>query len=315
MQTTANSTVAEQIAQDTWARLKLSQRFDTRLGEETLTDLLVLDLVSQMPNRSLMVFPTSKIKEATQGTDLVVCVHRGGTKTDVYAIQAKKLYPTGRYGALKARSGNTSQLQIDTLERYAMKINAIPLYLLYNYVDGAATFKKCWHCCQSTVDKEQFGCTLAPSWRIRRAILLRCRTFANIHSGRDNWTKRIDQSALPWRCAFDCPNERPWEQVRARAKESHDIFLNRGCFSGDARSEILRDMNFESGQGVWPGNLWEQGGSFPTVRDMKSRCKEEILGLFGSRIEAADDTGEIFLSDMPLLPRWLLLVGNESDLR
>lgn len=311
MQTTANGTVAEQIAQDTWVRLKLAQRFDTRLGEETLTDLLVLDIVSQMPSRSLMVFPTSKIKEATQGTDLVVCVHRGGAKADVYAIQAKKLYPSGRYGALKARSGKSPRLQIDTLEGYAMAINAIPLYLLYNYVDSVATCKKCWHCCQ-TVDQEQLGCTLAPSWRIRRAILLRCRTFDNIHSGRDDWTERIDQSALPWRCAFDCPNGQPWEQVRARAKESHDIFLNRGFFSDGTRSEILRDLNFESKQGVWPGNLWEQGASYPTVRDMESRRKEEILRLFGSHIEVANETGGISPPDKPLLPRWLLLVGETA---
>jgi len=307
----ANCTVAEQIAQDTWARLGLSRHFKTRLGEETLTDLLVLDLVSRLPSRDLRVFPTSKIKEATQGTDLVVCVHKGGTKADVYAIQAKKLYPSGRYGALKARSGNTSRLQIDTLERYAKAINAIPLYLLYNYVGSAATCKKCWHCCQ-TADQEQLGCTLAPSWRIRRAILLRRRTFDNIHSGRDNWTKRIDQSALPWRCAFDCPNGQPWEQVRARAKESHDIFLNRGCFSDGTRSEILRDLNFESGQGVWPGNIWEQGASFPTARDMESQRKEEILELFGSRIKVADETGEMSPSDKPLLPRWLLLVGKTA---
>lgn len=133
---TANCIVAERIAQDTWARLGLSRHFKTRLGEETLTDLLVLDLASRSPSRDLRAFPTSKIKEATQGTDLVVCVHRGGTKADVYAIQAKKLYPSGRYDALNSRSGNTSQLQIDTLEKYAMAINAVPLYLLYNHVDG-----------------------------------------------------------------------------------------------------------------------------------------------------------------------------------
>jgi len=267
--------------------------------------------VSQMQRRNLMVFPTTKIKEATQGTDLVICVHKGGTKADVYAIQAKKLYPSGRYDTLNSRSGSTSRLQIDTLERYAKAINAIPLYLLYNYVGSAAACKKCWHCCQ-TADQEQLGCTLAPSWRIRRAILLRRRTFDNIHSGRDNWTKRIDQSALPWRCAFDCPNGQPWEQVRARAKESHDIFLNRGCFSDGTRSEILRDMNFESGQGVWPGNLWEQRGSFPTARDLESHRKEEILELFGPRIEVADETGGMSPSDKPLLPRWLLLVGGTA---
>lgn len=297
----AKCSVAEQIAQNTWGWLGLSRHFKTRLGEETLTDLLILDLVSRSPNRNLMVFPTSKIREATQGTDLVICVHRGGTKADIYAIQAKKLYPPGRYGALKARSGNTSKLQIDTLERYAMAIKAVPLYLLYNHIDNLVSPQIYWHCCQP-VDIEQFGCTLTPSWCIRDAISFRgCRTFEHMHSNR---------ATLPWQCAFCCPGLRPWEQVRARAKESHDIFLNRGYFSSGSRSEILRDINFESGHGVWPGNLWEQGAPFPTVRDMKSRCKEEILGLFGSRIEVTDEIGETYSPDMPLLPRWLLLVGK-----
>lgn len=311
----AKGTVAEQIAQNTWARLGLSRHFKVRLGEETLTDLLVLDLVSRSPNHNIMPFPTSKIKEATQGTDLVVCVHRGGARADIYAIQAKKLYPSGRYGSLNSRSGNTSQLQIDTLEKYAMKINAVPLYLLYNHVDSTVACKKCWHCC-GPIDIKQFGCTLVPSWRVRRAVFLRRRTFDYIHSGRDDWTKQIDRSALPWRCAFDCPNKQPWEKVRARAKESHDGFLKRGYFSGDAKSGILKNLSFENGRGIWPRNLWEQGATFSSARDMESWNKEEIFELFGSRLEVADEVGRFFPSDTLLLPRWLLLVGkNENALR
>jgi len=307
---TTTCAVAEQIAQNTWARLGLSWHFNTRLGEETLTDLLVLDLVSQAPNRNLKIFPTSKIKEATQGTDLVVCVHRGGTKADVYAIQAKKLYPSGQYDALNARSGNTSQLQINTLERYAAAIKAIPLYLLYNHVDGLVSPQTHWHCCKS-FDKEQFGCTLAPSWCIRRAISFRgCRTFDYIHSCRVVRGRKIDQTALPWRCAFCCPGKCCWEQIRAKAEESHGDFLKLGRFSDGSQSEILRDLNFESGQMTWPGNLWEHDSSFPSSRDMESQCKEEILELFGSRIEVTDEAGSRLPPNTRLLPRWLLLVGG-----
>lgn len=117
---------------------------------------------------------------------------------------------------------------------------------------------------------------------------------------------------MPWRCAFCCPGKYRWEQIRAKAKESHEDFLNRGYFFGGARLEILRDMNFESGRGVWPGSLWEQEDFFPTAHDMESRRKEEILELFGSRIKVVDESGEISPSDNPLLPRWLLLVGKTA---
>ena len=44
-------TFTEQIAEDTWSMLKQARKFGVQLGEETLTELLILKFVSCMPNR------------------------------------------------------------------------------------------------------------------------------------------------------------------------------------------------------------------------------------------------------------------------
>ena len=291
----ASNTVVERISESTWNRLREAQRLRVRLGEETLTDLLVLDFLASAPS-NVKILPTTKFEEAQQGTDLVVYVRRGANKADIYAVQAKKLSIVGRYDHLKQRSGQTQQWQIDVLERYAKKWRAVPLYLLFNHVDDRDLTPDYWHCCQQTVDKRQFGCTLVPSWRIREAISIRgCRTFGYVH---------LDQAALPWRCAFDCPNNRTmWGRIREKTEESYREFFSRD------RQELLpslshdqyQDMDFSSGVEEWPSDLWE--------REPSSLSVDYLSSLYP---RSTDDFANRFLRDPLSLPRWLILV-NSSD--
>lgn len=296
----AESTVAERIAESTWNRLREAQRLHeaqrlyVRLGEETLTDLLVLDFLGSSPSHIKFV-QTTKLQEAEQGTDLVVYVRRDANKADIYAVQAKRLSITGRYDSLNHRSGKTQQWQIDVLERYAEEQKAIPLYLLFNYVDDQSAMR--WHCCRQTIDKRQFGCTLVPSWQIRKAILKRGdRTFDYIHS---------DRAALPWRCAFACRNNQTaWDRIREKAEESH-----RELFSG-SRGASLRsfpydqytNMDFRSGAREWPSDLWDSDISFPSA--------EEVRRLYG----APDSQAKVRENSPPIfLPRWIMLVNSDGS--
>ena len=67
-------TPAERIASDTWRRLGQADLLGARLGEETFTDLLVLDM---LPHRSMNAFcihhPT-KPQESLIGADLLICI-------------------------------------------------------------------------------------------------------------------------------------------------------------------------------------------------------------------------------------------------
>ena len=201
-------TPAERISQDTWERIKQSWIHNVRFGEETLTDLVALDLTRFAPKRVRLI-QTSKSDEARSGTDLEILI-----RTDAgvirLAIQAKKLCSSGRYDHLNSKVSDTLAPQIDVLEQYSRQVRAIPFYLLYNSVDYI-NVEKSWHCCQPTIQKKQFGCTFVPSWRIRQAIETRgCRNFAWIHD---------DKCALPWRCLFDCPHL-GWQRLLSLAEDS-----------------------------------------------------------------------------------------------
>lgn len=309
----AESTVAERIAESTWnrlrgaQRLREAQRLYVRLGEETLTDLLVLDFLVSAPNNIKFV-QTTKPQEAVQGTDLVVCVRRSANKADIYAVQAKRLGVAGRYDSLNHRSGNRHQINV--LEDYAGESKAIPLYLLFNHVDDEDLKAEYWHCCQQA-DKRQFGCTLVPSWRIRDAISKRgYRTFDYIHS---------DRAALPWRCAFDCPKNRTaWGQIREKAEESYHEHFSQGFPSSEEASLRIErhqmaftdssfshaqyeDMDFSSGVGEWPSGLWEHGTS--------SLSAEETTRLYGT---PTPESAARNISRSMFLPRWLMLVNSDD---
>ncbi len=295
----AESTVAEKIAESTWNRLREARNLGVRLGEETLTDLLVLDFSMSVPRHNIDFIQTSKHDEVKQGTDLVGCVRRGIKNADIYAIQAKRLSAKGRYDNLHPRwSGDRHQ--IDVLEDYATRAKGVvPLYLLFNHVDDK-DLDSAWQCCQ-TIDKRQFGCTLVPSWRIRDAIsTYGCRTFDYIHS---------DRAALPWRRAFACPKgegQTMWNQIREKAKESyHDFFsTEHQALLPSSPYDQYANMDFSSGLGVWPSDLWDRATSSSPVDD------NDLNRLYGgSTIEVVN---QLRMSPLPP-PRWLILVNSDDS--
>ena len=194
-------TPAERIASDTWRRLGQADSLGARLGEETLTDLLILDMVPHQTTNGFRIDHPTKTQEYVWGADLLLFIRYAVGSGGRFALQAKKLYPSGRYGAL-AYTDAAGHRQIDKLDRFARGWGAVPVYLLYNHVDPLPWYASHWQCCRA-YDPAQFGCTLVPSWRIRDAIGSRGgRTFAAIHA---------DGPTRPWRCVFDC--HKPVDQV------------------------------------------------------------------------------------------------------
>ena len=195
-------TPAECIASDTWRRLGQADSLGARLGEETLTDLLILDMLPHRRMNGFSIHHPTKAQESVFGADLLLCIRYPGGSGRRLALQAKKLYPTtGRYGALAYKDASGSR-QIDKLDRFARWWGAVPAYMLYNHVDPLPSYPPHWHCCRA-YDHVQLGCTLAPTWCIRHAIRFRGgRTFPAIHA---------HAPTRPWRCIFDC--HKPIEQV------------------------------------------------------------------------------------------------------
>ena len=163
------------------------------MGEETLTDLLVLEMLAFERSNGFRIQQTKRHQEARWGADLLVAIRRASGRTRLLAVQAKKADQNGVYKALNYKLRDGSR-QIKNLEAFAGRYRAQALYLFYN--DGSrGNPVYTWTCCKDD-DVEQLGCTMVPSWRIHGAI--ECpgrRTFDAIHQ---------DRGWRPWRCAFDC---------------------------------------------------------------------------------------------------------------
>jgi len=185
----------EEVARKTMARLEASESLEIRFGEETLTDLVLLEL-KQANCPSIQIIQTSKALEASQGTDWEWWIGSDATGWLRLAIQAKKLGPsTKRYDQLNHKVGGTAQ--IDLLESYAASTGAIPLYCLFNRVTPSEATAG-WRCCEVPSDHPQVSCTLVAASTIRKAIKTRgARTFKAVHA---------ERRSVPWRC-IQCPTK------------------------------------------------------------------------------------------------------------
>lgn len=238
-------TPAEKVSRETWNRMKHAKSLEVRLGEETLTDLLLLDLKAHERYYGIKLIQTSKPREAKSGTDLEVVVRYGRRRARIYAIQAKKLHQ-GRYRSI-GRSTRSGDLQIDVLEDYAKRVKAIPCYLLYNYTDSSPcstgqAASRFWHCCLQC-DEPQFGCTLVPSWVIRKAIYKKPadQSFDFVHQHR---------GIVPWRCLFDC------SRIECNGSPCNGMpgdFLS--SFKTDEIESSYDWIPFEPVENAWPEQL------------------------------------------------------------
>ncbi len=285
----------EEIAEGAWERMQYSLRYDVRLGEETLTELLLLDFVSGMPAQRFRLYQFTKQEESQFGADIEIVVKDGG-QVVVLAIQAKKLSRCGRYDSLNARAGGTNRHQIDVLEDYSGQIGAIPVYLLYNHTDKP---RSSWHCCQK-LDEKQLSCTLVPSWEIRRAIEKRgSRTFDAVHSS---------HSALPWRCLFVCPSP-GWRKLLDEAPARRTAVGSRSSGSIEEGMQGWR-RDLDATGTAWPEWLWDRDSTVLSKEDAH-RFRQERLPVGRAQFEA----GRVSDVSEPLLPRRLLLYQPQPNAR
>ena len=155
--------ILQSLSKDIWERLRdvsaLPTAHSVRFGEETITDILMLDLNRHGLTRTVFI-QTPKSKEALTGTDFEWWLGSDAAGWIRLAVQAKKIHlESERYPNLKHSVKGMSQVGL--LERFAARHGAIPLYCLYNYTDKAESFKH-WHCCQRPFQEEELGCT--PKW-------------------------------------------------------------------------------------------------------------------------------------------------------
>jgi len=195
------------------------------------------------------------------------------------ALQAKKLYPDDRYLMLNRVTESLNQL--DKLERFALQHRALPLYLLYNHANAVEPSEH-WHCRQPFA-KRQLGCTLVPSWHIRRMLLRRPpphRSFDSAH--------KVKQ-ARPWRCILDCPcAEKELDQMAIPTSDR---------YPGTPPADGPYDWDFGPMEEPWPEWLFRKSTPLLTREDLdrlRGRVYEDRPGerLYPARVLVVDRAEE-----------------------
>ena len=194
--------IFEDQARYTWQRLSyVNDSYNSRglmgpvrFGEETITDLMMMDLYTQ-GSTVAMFEQTTKRKESVSGTDFELWLGTEQLGWFRFAIQAKKLnVRTGRFASLSQSNSHGEQIKL--LENFSDHNRAASLYCLYGY-DDKATEHEHWRCCTGVPDVGELGCVVTPSAVIRDAIKTR--------GGKDFKSIYGNGSTLPWRCLASCP--------------------------------------------------------------------------------------------------------------
>lgn len=157
----------EDLARRTWHRIDLGYRLGVRQGEETITDIVLLDLALARC-ADVLIAKTSKAHEKDKGTDWEWWIGRPDCGWWGYAVQAKVIdVRTNIYQALAHKVGGKRQL--DVLTAYASRHRLIPIYCLFTYtsdfgrqdgISGPVPYSPL----------EQYGCSVVPAQTIDIAL-------------------------------------------------------------------------------------------------------------------------------------------------
>lgn len=116
----------QNLSVKTWNDLQDAEQYNSPMYEETITQNLSLELNKQHASQT-KVHMFKKHQETLNGSDWIWLFYDKARRKEFRVIvQAKRLYPSGRYDAFKIE-------QPDKMLRYAGMVNAVPVYALYNY--------------------------------------------------------------------------------------------------------------------------------------------------------------------------------------
>lgn len=180
----------ERLAEETWDRLTVGQSLRVSLGEETFTDLNILEL-RKSGLSDVFAVQLTKGQEAIYGADWEWWVGDPSSGWFHYVVQAKKLeLSTASYRSLRhiCKDGRSPDTQLERLEQFAKTYDACPIYCFYNGgIEDPAARVTC-----TERRPKQYGCTIASLAAVKPAHKKHARKwYENIHRG---------ELVHPWRC-------------------------------------------------------------------------------------------------------------------
>ncbi|WP_336768377.1 DUF6615 family protein [Pantoea endophytica] len=223
--------IFSQVSEKVWETLGLCLIHNINFGEETISDLILLEIERNNPGY-IRTFQTSKADEKNKGTDWEWWIGDISSGWARYAVQAKKIDKKGKnYNALAHKVGKAKKYQHDILKQYCVANNAIGLYAFYNF-HMANPQSHHWHCTQNYDDK-RLGVTITPIKNVISSINTKgSRNFNSLHSHKDT---------LPLHCLLECLSA-PNGNVDDRSFKTHKHFDVPRKHAGKDISEILEGI-------------------------------------------------------------------------
>lgn len=180
----------------TWDTLGLARHANCQLGEETLTDMNLLELRIRHP-LEVLVKTFTKNQEGNNGADWEWWLTGTSGKWLGFRIQAKVLdLQTEKFEHLHYKAKKPVNYQCEILIKSALagSTKLIPIYCLYINSSTLLLQRNHWPCNSFPPAAESFGCSLLSPFVVRA---LRTPSIRNSLSD-------VMPSLLPWHCLVCC---------------------------------------------------------------------------------------------------------------
>ena len=174
-----------------WNRMWRARLHGMSLSEETLTECALYNIALAHQGNDIVVDLATRRREAIQGADWEWWLV-SGTKGIGFRVQAKRLFPDGRYQSLFKKGAHRYQ-QLDKLVSASSNEGLVPLYCFFNFAHSQGPFDKPRNSCYHSYHGPSFwGCSLALPSDVKNA---NSDQFKRLKSIMNPWHLLVCQSA------------------------------------------------------------------------------------------------------------------------
>ncbi|WP_308447932.1 DUF6615 family protein [Pandoraea communis] len=175
-----------------WRTLRDARKYQSKIGEESVTDFLVLQL-KQHSGGSYYIDSFTRHEEKLSGADWELWITGPSRKWLGLRVQAKVIsIDSKRYAQLHYKRKDGS-FQVDQLVVDAKRHKAFPLYCLYSYWKSSEAGKLKWPCGTLKKNARLFGA----SW-------ISVRDVRHLKVTRADDIKSVAKLLHPFHCLFCC---------------------------------------------------------------------------------------------------------------
>lgn len=215
--------VTQKQASWIWKALRTARQHESKIGEESITDFLVLRM-KELAKGAYYIESFTRPQEKTTGADWELWFSGPSGKWLGLRVQAKVISIDGKRYAQLHYKRKDGTFQVDQLVADAKKHGAVPLYCLYSYWKTTDSGKPSWPCGSFKKNSRLFGA----SWMAVKDVQ------ALKPTGLDT-LKAIAKSLHPFHCLFCCQG-----YARGDLPARASAFLRAGGYSTEEMSR-LRD--------------------------------------------------------------------------